>query len=145
MQIKIITVPILGGERENEELNQFLRSMKILQVENQLVIAGIGAHWSFCIKYLSLTSTDTFNPSKPKIDYRDELEAEAFQRFAKFREIRKKVCKDEAVPAYAIFTDEELAGLAKISDLTLANMKTVKGIGEKKAEKYGRFFVGDEV
>ena len=31
--------------------------------------------------------------------------------------------------------------LAKIEDLTLAKMKTVKGIGDKKTEKYGNQFI----
>jgi superfamily II DNA helicase RecQ len=57
------------------------------------------------------------------------------------REIRKRLAAEESLPAYAIFTDEELANLAKIEDLTLAKMKSVKGIGEKKIEKYGRSFL----
>jgi superfamily II DNA helicase RecQ len=36
---------------------------------------------------------------------------------------------------------EELAGMAKIETLTLVTMKTVKNIGEKKVEKYGRRFL----
>ena len=34
MQIKIFSVPCMGGEKENEALNQFLRRHKILQVES---------------------------------------------------------------------------------------------------------------
>ena len=32
----------------------------------------------------------------------------------RLREIRKKVAADEGVPAFAVFTDEELAALAKL-------------------------------
>ena len=31
MQIKVFTIPVLGGERANEELNTFLRSKRVLQ------------------------------------------------------------------------------------------------------------------
>lgn len=56
--------------------------------------------------------------------------------------IRKQIAKDEAIPAYAVFTDAELAELAKMEGvLSLAKMKTVKGIGEKKIEKYGQHFL----
>ena len=33
MQIKVFTIPVLGGERANEELNTFLRSKRVLQEE----------------------------------------------------------------------------------------------------------------
>jgi superfamily II DNA helicase RecQ len=31
--------------------------------------------------------------------------------------------------------------MAKIKDLSTAQMKSVKGVGEKKVEKYGKYFV----
>ena len=40
-----------------------------------------------------------------------------------------------------VFTNEELAELAKIEGLTEAKMKSVKGIGQKKVEKYGHHFL----
>ena len=57
------------------------------------------------------------------------------------REIRKRLATEDALPAYAIFTDEELSNIAKIEDLSLAKIKTIKGIGDKKVEKYGQHFL----
>ena len=37
MQIKIFTIPIMGGGKLLEEMNVFLRSKKVLQVEQHLV------------------------------------------------------------------------------------------------------------
>ena len=37
MQIKIFTIPIMGGEMLTDEMNVFLRSKKILQVKEHLV------------------------------------------------------------------------------------------------------------
>jgi len=45
----------------------------------------------------------------------------------------------DTVP-YAVFTDEELSELAKLNPLTAVGMKQIKGIGEKKVEKYGHHF-----
>lgn len=56
MQIKIFTIPIMGGEKLTEDLNAFLRSRKILQTESQLVQDGQGAFWCFCIKYIETTN-----------------------------------------------------------------------------------------
>ena len=37
MQIKIFTVPILGGDDANEEMNHFLASHRIVEVQQALV------------------------------------------------------------------------------------------------------------
>jgi superfamily II DNA helicase RecQ len=140
MQIKIFSIPIIGGQAVNEDMNAFLRSKKIIQTEQRLVGDGDGALWSFCIKYV-----EDYSPfvkgGKEKVDYREVLDAACFERFSKFREIRKKLAATENAPAYTIFTDEELAELSKMEEVTIANMKSVKGIGDKKAEKYGQHFV----
>ena len=60
-----------------------------------------------------------------------------FGIFTKLRECRKILATNEALPAYAIFTDEELAGITKLSNIVTAKLVEVKGIGEKKIEKYG--------
>ncbi|MCC7503710.1 MAG: HRDC domain-containing protein [Saprospiraceae bacterium] len=139
MQVKIIAVPAMGGEAMNEQLNVFLRSKKILQVERRLVTPSDGgAYWSFCIHY-----TEDYSPVKMKerVDYKAILDESAFERFSRFREIRKEVASREQVPPYAVFTDEELSELAKFDVLTQSAMKSVKGIGEKKTEKYGVYFI----
>jgi superfamily II DNA helicase RecQ len=140
MQIKLFTIPILGGEALTEAMNAFLRSKKILQTETQLAQDGGSMFWCFCIKYIEDVSIQDSQPVK-RIDYKEVLDAESFERFSKMREIRKRISQEDAVPAYAVFTDEELAGLARLVDLTLSNMKSVKGIGQKKIEKYAKFFL----
>lgn len=139
MQIKMYSIPIMGGELLIEEMNVFLRSKKILQVEKHFISTAQGASWSFCISYLD--DATIADKEKAKVDYRQVLDEAAFKRFSKMRDIRKKLAIDEALPAYAIFTDEELSNMAKIEILTLLNMKSIKGIGEKKIEKYGQYFL----
>ncbi len=122
----------------NEEMNKFLRSKRVLQVQNQIVNSEQGAFWCFCIKYLDEYSA---GQKKEQLDYRELLDEASFKRFSEMRKIRKQVAEEEAIPAYAIFTNEELAELAKIEGLTDAKMKSVKGIGQKKVEKYGHHFL----
>ncbi len=139
MQVKIFSIPVIGGEALNEDLNAFLRSKKIVQMEQQLLQHGSGAIWSFCIRYTEDYSP--FNKSKEKTDYKEVLDEAAFKRFLDLREIRKKVAKQESLPAYAVFTDEELSEIAKIEDLTLVRLGEIKGVGIKKVEKFGGHFV----
>ena len=139
MQIKLFTIPILGGERLNEELNVFLRSKKVLETESQLVQNGNNTFWCFCIKYLEGPFSST--SKRQKVDYREVLNDLSYQKFLKFKDIRKRIAKEEDIPAYAIFTDEELSEIAKIENRTLAQINKIKGIGKKKIEKYGRYFI----
>ncbi len=128
----------MGGEAISEDLNAFLRSKKIIEIKQELVSNPHGAHWCFCIRFMEDYSP--FNKNKEKTDYKRVLDEESFLRFSKYREIRKRLSKEEGVPAFAIFTDEEMAELAKLEELTPSAMLKVPGIGEKKVGKYGRHF-----
>ncbi len=121
-------------------MNQFLRTNKILEVKDQLVSNENGAYWCFCVRYIERTFNPTSN-DKIMVDYRKVLDGETFKRFSGLREIRKKVAANEGIPAFAVFTDEELAGLAKLGTVTEKNMLSVKGIGEKKVERFSKHFI----
>jgi len=140
MQIKIFTIPIGDNGSAVEEMNRFLRSNKILEVQNQLISNENGAYWCFCVRFIEKAYNLT-GESKAKVDYKSVLDETTFQKFSKLREIRKKVAVDEGIPAFAVFTDEELAGLAKLEKITAQNMLSVKGIGDKKVERFAKHFI----
>lgn len=139
MQVKIFTIPVLGGEAFSEEMNAFLRSQKILQIESSLIQQPQGSYWSFCVRYVAQVTKPAGRVEKT--DYKHTLDTASFERFKRLREIRRSLAKEEEVPAYVIFTNDELSKLAVIEDLTLAAMKKVKGVGPKKIEKYGQHFI----
>lgn len=139
MQIKLFTIPITNVSDYDEELNKFLRSHKIVEIEKQLLQLPTGAYWCFYISYVMPSVVE--QASKEKIDYRTVLSEQHFVVFSALREIRKKIAADEGVSAYIVFTDAELAEIAQLSDLTLAKLKGIKGIGDKKADKYGKLLI----
>ncbi len=134
MQIKIFNIPIIDDGHFAEELNKFLRSHKILDVKHQLVNTESVTMWSFCVKYLDTKIVE----QNVKRDYKQELDEETFKKFSMLREIRKAIAMEDAVPPYAIFLDEELANMAKLAEITIAELQKIKGIGTKKIEKYGQ-------
>lgn len=147
MQYEVFAVPVLGGEEAMERLNRFLRGHKVVQVDKELVRMGECAYWSFCITYL-LSNTPSGAPlfpspaeRKEKIDYKEVLDANHFKVFSQLRMIRKRIAEEDAVPAYAVFTDAELAALSRLDNLTEQEMLKVEGIGKKKVEKYGSSLV----
>lgn len=140
MQIRFFTIPIMGGEAAAEELNAFLRSKKVIQVDQHLANEPGGSAWCFCVRYMEDYSP--YNKGREKVDYKKVLDEAVFQRFSRLREVRKQLAMADGVQPFMVFTDEELAELAKIEDLTEAKMAQVKGVGPKKMEKYARHFVG---
>jgi superfamily II DNA helicase RecQ len=141
MQVRIFSIPMIGGEAIMEEMNAFLRSKKIVQMEQQLTVQGQDTYWSFCVRY---TDDYSVHKNKEKKDYQSILGEDVFKRFLALKKIRIGIARKESLPAYAIFSDEELAEMAKIDELTLEKMKGIKGIGEKKIEKYGSLMLNKD-
>ena len=142
MQIKLFTIPIGDSGTALDEMNRFLKINKILEVQNQLISNENGAYWCFCVRYIEKAFNATSN-NTAKVDYKQVLDESTFIKFSKLREIRKKVAADEGIPAFAVFTDEELAGLAKLNNITPKNMLSVKGIGDKKVERFAKYFINN--
>ena len=61
MQIKLFTIPINEIESYNEELNKFLRTHKIIEVDKHLVQNGVSYNWCFYISYIGVTQNTKFN------------------------------------------------------------------------------------
>jgi superfamily II DNA helicase RecQ len=139
MQIKIFTIPTWDINEVSGEMNAFLRSHKILEVEQHLVTNTHGVCWCFCVRYLERSATGT--DENKKVDYRKELDEATFAKFSNLRAIRKKVAAEEGISAFIIFTDEELSKMAKLEEITVKNMMGIKGIGEKKVERFARYFI----
>lgn len=136
MQIKIFTIPINESNDFMVELNKFIASNKIVEVEQQFVANGERSFWSFCVRYIAINSSSNNTP-REKIDYKQVLSEVHFNVFSKLREIRRRLANDDAVPAYAVFTDEELSKIAILDIVTIQEVRKIEGIGVKKMEKYG--------
>jgi ATP-dependent DNA helicase RecQ len=65
------------------------------------------------------------------------LPLEAVPLFERLREWRAGVARDQAVPAYIIFGDATLRGIALSKPVSLEQLGTISGVGEKKLEAYG--------
>lgn len=145
MQIKVFSVPLTGDEAVENELNRFLRTHRVLQVEQHLVQEAQFLGWAFCVRYLDgQAGKASTERKKGRVDYREILDAETFTRYNALREKRKQAAEGEGVPIYAVFTNEELAGLAKLEKLTAASMRSVPGVGAKKVERFGTYFYDHE-
>lgn len=136
MKIQIFTIPIVGGEEENALMNNFLASHRVIDVQQQIVA---DKYWTFCVRYVDKMpseSTANTNGKREKVDYRKVLDEQTFAKFAAIRAWRKQAATEKAIPAFAIFTDAELAEISKLENLSVNTIAAISGIGEKRAEEY---------
>lgn len=140
MQIKVFEIFSSSQSEDEERVNVFLRSHKILKIDKEFYHNdGIGC-WTLFISYIEnkeSTLTSAHHERKPKVDYKQILGEEEFKRYVRLREIRKQLAEEEAIPAYAVFTNEELSEIARLEYLSIQELIKLKGIGEKRVEKYG--------
>ncbi|MFH1868143.1 MAG: ATP-dependent DNA helicase RecQ [Candidatus Omnitrophota bacterium] len=62
--------------------------------------------------------------------------------FEKLREKRAEIAQSAGKPAYVIFHDRALRGMAQSKPLTKEGLLSISGVGEVKLEKYGEIFLG---
>lgn len=139
MQLKFFTIPINLVEIFSDDINEFLRSVKILEINKDIVEVDKNAYWAICITYLpQQNATDKGDFSqRGKKDYKNILSESAFKKFCLLRKIRKQLADEDAVPAFAVFTDSELSEISQSNEVSIKVLKSIKGIGSKKIEKYG--------
>ena len=65
------------------------------------------------------------------------LREEEFIVFSKLCEERKKLSEKEGVPVYAVFSNEQLAEIAKARPQSVSALGQIAGIGEAKVSTFG--------
>ncbi len=71
----------------------------------------------------------------------DGLDPETASVFEHLRALRREIARAEDVPAYMIFPDRTLIGMASERPATREAMRRVDGVGEKKLALYGDRFL----
>ncbi len=142
VQLKHFTIRAIGDEVAEESVNRFLRGHSVLDVRQEFVPNGTNSVWCIAVRYAERDDGDGSGGRRPRIDYREVLDPEVFARFAELRKRRRAIAEADALPPFAVFTDEELAAIARFAMPSFDDLRTVKGIGEKKAERFGRRLLG---
>jgi RecQ family ATP-dependent DNA helicase len=61
--------------------------------------------------------------------------------FERLKGLRKRVADERGAPAYIIFSDATMRDIARAMPLSLAEMRLVKGVGDRKLKDFGQRFV----
>ena len=136
MPFRFFQIPTSDSGAAGEELNGFLRSHRIVAVRSELVRLGDTAFWAFSVEYLE-GGAKAPDRVQPKVDYREVLKEPEFKVFSRLRDWRKGVAEKEGVPVYAVFTNEQLAEMARRSPRNRADLAKIEGVGDARLNKYG--------
>ena len=91
LQLKFFIIPVSDIEPCEQEINRFLRSVRVVNMQRDFVDQGPNSFWSVAIEYLPAAKSASEKDSlkKSKIDYKQVLSPGDFALFAKLREWRK--------------------------------------------------------
>jgi superfamily II DNA helicase RecQ len=139
---KFFVVPAEGDDVQERELNGFLSSHSILDVKQEYHAgSGISGSWCFCIRWKDGPTSVAGAPRKSRTDYKEILGEGEFTLYLQLRELRKRVANREQVPAYTVFTNDQLAEMAKARPTSANGLKKIEGVGDSRFAKYGEEFL----
>ena len=112
MKLQFFKVAVQFPEDSQQLLNTFCAQHRVLTIEKQFVDQGAESYWSICVTYFNGRVQETKNPTgnkRERIDYKEVLSEYDFSLYVQLRNLRKSLSEQEGVPAYALFTNEQLA------------------------------------
>ena len=115
MPFRIFTISTAEPKDGLKELNQFLASHRVIEVDKRFHTDGPSVSWHFCVNYAVQNSasrdTNQTGARFGSIDYKQELSPADFAVYAKLREVRKQIADEKSIQLFTILTNKQLAAL----------------------------------
>ncbi|MCQ2591282.1 MAG: HRDC domain-containing protein [Treponema sp.] len=123
------------------ELNNFLKSHRIINVEKRLIDGERGTGWVFLVEYSDNEGTRSSYTMSSKVDWRDVLNPSQFAVYDLLRKKRKEIGDRTKMPLYGILSNEQLALMAQNPPRTKEDFLKIKGVNETKYKQWGETFI----
>ena len=92
MPHKSFVIPIRDASAAEAELNAFIRSHRVLEMDRKWVDQGANSFWAVWVDYLDAPA-ESDAAAKRRVDYKEVLSPADFAVFSQLREFRKKVAE----------------------------------------------------
>ncbi len=148
MSLHFFSIPAQQPGAAQAEFNAFCDAHRVAALDRQLVHDGAASFWALCVtvvdgpgplpaglKRAPRGAADA-DPAAAKPDYRQLLSEADFSVFAALRTWRKHQAESEAVPVYAVFTNEQLAEIARRRCATRQALAAIDGVGDARLQRY---------
>ena len=147
MSLFFFTVPALDAQERQDEFNAFCCAHRVVQIDRHFVADGPGSYWALCVTVANgvgplpaaLRKQGQVGESATagKVDYKQVLSADDFTVFAALRQLRKSLAEQAGMPLYAVFSNEQLAVMARQRCATAADLGAVDGVGPARVQRFG--------
>jgi superfamily II DNA helicase RecQ len=137
-------ISLYEPEQATAELNRFVAEHRVVSVDRQFLPNAGQSGWAVSLQYRdgAAPQASRFVPGKrDRIDYMEILNKIDFAVFARLRALRKARADSASVPAYRLFTDEQLAEMVKRRTTTEAALREIEGVGDAKVAQHGEAFL----
>lgn len=142
MLIKVISLGFdsaYGGFNDTE-LRDFIKDKEMISTTDYLFVRNEVPYLTLVLKYLpSRIETDQkMNPrGKRNESWREQLSESDMGLFNLLRDWRSTRSKNEGLPPYILFTNNQLSQIVKTRPQTMAELSKIDGVGQQKLERYG--------
>lgn len=123
------------------ELNNFLKSHRIINVEKRLIDGERGTGWIFLVEYSDNAGSKSSYTMSTKIDWRDVLTPSQFAVYDLLRKKRKEIGEKTKIPLYGILSNEQLALMSQNPPKTKEEFLKIKGVNDQKYKQFGEQFL----
>jgi len=140
MRYRFFVIMALNPLEGEEELNRFCSGQRVIDFRKEFVASGERSFWSICVGYQD-SQGEGLAERRGKIDYREVLNEVDFAVFSKLRSLRKQLADQQGIPAYGLFTNEQLAEMVRRRVSTRSGLGEIPGVGQARIEKYADQFL----
>lgn len=141
MKLKVFTfrfTPEAGGF-DDAALVAFTTDKEVLAVHEHFFVHELVPTWALLVSYRDVPRAgERDRPREAVTDWRASLSAEEQRLFETLRTWRNTRAKRDAKPPYLLFSNRQMAEIAKRRPATLAALQEVEGFGEARAQDFGR-------
>lgn len=152
MAFKVFNLPVPNCAKQEREMNSFIANHRVL---SRRVFATKNGEDSFLTVLLEVPE-ETRLPGQgtpPKIDTsvqsdgpklgcpERQMTKEEEEILAELKQCRNEIASNLRTHLYRVATNEDLQALAMLRPKNINELRRVKGMGEKRAEQFGKFFL----
>jgi len=142
MRFHFLTIPAFDPDAAQDALNAFCAQHRIVASDRHFVDRGVDSFWAVCVTWVEGSAAAFPTQAKrERVDYREVLGEADFAVYSELRRLRKQLAEREGVPAYAIFTNEQLAAMVQRRVATAQGLGAIEGVGEARVDKFGEVFL----
>lgn len=117
-------------------LNDFLESVKVVEVKSSVIHAPPDKFWTILVLYEDLDEAQAYAVERVLYDTSEPLTPEEEEIYIRLRSWRDIKARQENLPPYMILHSSHLKAIVKVFPKALDDFRKIAGLSRRKVEKY---------